>query len=190
MHPLFRVSLNSNHGGRRTRVHPSSDTGHYKNLIIISIIPELPDMLVVFLFDILQFILVPTYYNKAIVRDLRMLLFSSASALLCAAHCMSTYSVVFRIKGGISDIMPLLSTNSLRAVLSLQTSAQTFTKCGLHAAHPVCKRKWKSQLAACTFTTDIGSAIKRKTKLFACQKHMYKKKERPRGKRKSTCIPS
>lgn len=83
------------------------------------------------------------YYNKAIVRDLRILLFSSASAFLHAqsAHCMSTYSVVFSLEGGVSDIMPLVSTNSLRAVLSLQTSTQTFTKCGLHAAHPVCKRK-------------------------------------------------
>lgn len=136
---LFRVLLSSNRGGRGTRAHPSSDTGSYKNLIIISIIPELQDMLVFFYL----IILVPTYYNKAIVRDLRMFLFSSASALSRAqsAHCMSTYSVVFRIKGGVSDIMPLLSTDSLRAVLSLQTSAQTFTKCGLHAAHPVCKRK-------------------------------------------------
>lgn len=45
-------------------------------------------MLVGFLFDILQFILVPTYYNKAIVRDLRMLLFPQL--LLHCAHNQHT----------------------------------------------------------------------------------------------------
>lgn len=77
---------------------------------------------------------------------------------------MTTYCAVFSIEGGVFDIMPLLRTYSGWAALPLHTSAQTFTKCGLHAAHPVCKRKLKSQPSGCAFTTDISRTIKRKTK--------------------------
>lgn len=56
--------------------------------MIISIIPVMQDMLVVFNLIFSQFILAPTYYYKAIVRDLWRLLFPQL--LLYCVHNQHT----------------------------------------------------------------------------------------------------